>query len=209
MVTTQSLQAISRIVQVSQSMIMAKTIEGSTDIRLRGPERYLLAMAKVRANLVVGSNGMTTKAGSSKPLSNRQDRAKFHELRQISEVILIGGSTFRNEPYSNCPLPLYISSHSQNFGGENIHSFNLSPVRVLERAVGDGFENILVEGGVAFLSELITEKLIDEFHITRSDKSGDRDELDENSLHANYKLATESKSGETKFEIWVPLNQQR
>jgi riboflavin biosynthesis pyrimidine reductase len=208
-VTTQSPQAISRIVQVSQSMIMERRIEGSTDIRSKYVKRYLLAMRRVRANLVVGSNGMTTYRGSSKGLSSSEDRARFHELRSASEVILIGGSTFRNEPYSKCPLPLYISSRGSNLKGENVHSFNLSPSKLLAKAFNDGYKEILIEGGVQFLSGLFDKTMIDEFHLTRSDIEGDGDKFDETSLSAKYKLLSQSIANTTKFEVWVPINQPR
>lgn len=197
------------MVQVSQSMIMARTIEGSTDIRLKYLKRYLLAMRRVRANLVVGSNGMTTYEGSSKSLSSSEDRARFHEIRSTSEVILIGGSTFRNEPYSKCPRPLYISSRGSNLKGEKVHSFNLSPSELLAKAISEGYKEILIEGGVQFLNGLIDKALIDEFHITRSEIAGDGNKFDETSLGAKYKLLSQSTSNKTKFEVWVPINQPR
>ena len=40
------------------------------------------------ANLVIGSNGMSTLAGSSRGLSSPADRARFHQLRQAAEAIL-------------------------------------------------------------------------------------------------------------------------
>ena len=166
-------------------------------------------MPKVRSNLVVGKNGMTTKAGSSKGLSSREDRRKFHELRGLSEVILIGGSTYQSEPYAKCPLPIYVSTRSPSPKIDEVHFYKLSPVQLIERAIADGFREILIEGGVEFLRELISNSLIDEIHITRSNQEGDSDKFDEGDLLSKYQLSSNVFENETSFEVWEPLIQQR
>ncbi len=166
-------------------------------------------MPTVRANLVVGRNGMTTKAGSSKALSSSADRKQFHRLRSLAQVILIGGSTFRSEPYSEPPLPLHVSTRSKLEPTEKARFFNLSPSQLLNQALEAGFEQVLIEGGVNFLATLISESRIDEIHLTRAQVDGDADFFDERELKRLYLLGDERFEKETCFEVWVPINQRR
>jgi riboflavin biosynthesis pyrimidine reductase len=161
------------------------------------------------ANLVIGSNGMSTLAGSSRGLSSPADRARFHQLRQAAEAILIGGSTYRNEPYFKCPLPLYISTRGVEKEVGKAKLLNLSPVELISKAREDGYTKLLVEGGASFLSNLIKEALIDEFYLTRSIKLGDGNFFGETYLQKNYRVVSESNDGGDRFQIWVRINQQR
>jgi riboflavin biosynthesis pyrimidine reductase len=166
-------------------------------------------MPQVRANLVIGSNGMSTLAGSSRGLSSPADREKFQQLRRESDVILIGGSTYRNEPYSKCPLPLYVSTRAYHAISTKVSFFNLSPAELVKKAKSDGYKEILIEGGVSFLSELIANSLIDEFHLTRSLHFGDQHFFDEVDLKKNYNLITRSNLGPDCFEIWEKIIPQQ
>jgi riboflavin biosynthesis pyrimidine reductase len=161
------------------------------------------------ANLVIGSNGMSTLAGSSRGLSSPADRARFHQLRQAAEAILIGGSTYRNEPYFKCPLPLYISTRGVEKEVGKAKSLNLSPVELISKAREDGYTKLLVEGGASFLSNLIKEALIDEFYLTRSIKLGDGNFFSEIDLQTNYGVVSELNDGGDCFQIWGRINQQR
>jgi riboflavin biosynthesis pyrimidine reductase len=161
------------------------------------------------ANLVIGSNGMSTLAGSSRGLSSPADRARFHQLRQAAEAILIGGSTYRNEPYFKCPLPLYISTRGVEKEVGKAKLLNLSPVELISKASEDGYTKLLVEGGASFLSNLIKEALIDEFYLTRSSKLGDGNFFSEIDLQKNYRVASELNDGSDCFQIWERINQQR
>jgi riboflavin biosynthesis pyrimidine reductase len=161
------------------------------------------------ANLVIGSNGMSTLAGSSRGLSSPADRARFHQLRQAAEAILIGGSTYRNEPYFKCPIPLYISTRGVEKQIGKAKFLSLSPVELISKANEDGYSKLLVEGGASFLSDLIKEALIDEFYLTRSSKSGDGNFFSETDLQKNYRVGSESNNGGDCFQIWGRINQQR
>lgn len=161
------------------------------------------------ANLVIGSNGMSTLAGSSRGLSSPADRARFHLLRQKAEAILIGGSTYRNEPYSKCPLPLYISTRGVENEVGKAKLLNLSPVELITKARDDGYTKLLVEGGASFLSDLIKKALLDEFYLTRSSKFGDGNFFSETKLQENYRVVSEYNDGSDCFQIWERINQQR
>lgn len=161
-------------------------------------------MSRVRANLLVGGNGMTTLEGSSRLLSNPADRKRFHDLRESASAIAIGGSTFRSEPYSRTPIPLYVSTRSKELSGSNTRFLNLSPLELLELALSEIDGVIMIEGGVNFLSELIDREAIDEFNITRVQKNGDGNPFSETQLEHHYYLELSEKSGDTVFELWRP-----
>ena len=164
--------------------------------------------ARVIANLVVGQNGATVAQGSSRALTNRTDRERFHQLRASARAICIGGTTYRCEPYSKPPLPLYVSSREPSPSeASSINFYHLSPTELVELALEKEGAPVLVEGGVRFLEELIEKQRIDEFHITRSPHLGDESFFDEDCLRLNYKCVnTEAKAG-TNFELWVPIGE--
>lgn len=166
-------------------------------------------MPLIRANLVIGLNGMSRKAGSSRGLSSPADRARFLELRRDADVILIGGSTYRDEPYSKCPLPLYVATRAKSANVGKVTFFNLSPAELINQAKLDGFKKILIEGGVNFLLEPIKSSQIDELYLTRTQVLGDSDKFDENNLRDNYKLTGETIEGIDRFEVWERINQSR
>ena len=161
-------------------------------------------MPRVRANLLVGGNGMTTLEGSSRPLSNSADRKRFHALRDSACAIVIGGSTYRSEPYSRTPIPLYVSTRVKELSGSNTKFLNLSPLKLVELALSEVDGVILIEGGVNFLSELIGSEVIDEFNITRVQKNGDGYPFSETQLQHHYQLELSEKSGDAVFELWRP-----
>ena len=166
-------------------------------------------MVRVRANLIVAGNGMTTLNGSSRPLSNPEDRRRFHALRKASSAVAIGGSTFRSEPYSKCPLPLFVATTDRDLAGELSSAqerkfLNLSPLELVKFALKQIDGALLIEGGVSFLRELIEAEIIDELHITRVEKHGDGHPFDDLLLQKHYRLLSSGDSYQSKFEIWAP-----
>lgn len=161
-------------------------------------------MSRVSANLLVGANGMTTLNGSSRPLSNSADRERFHALRKSAVAIAIGGSTFRSEPYSSSPVPLYVATRRADLKGMNVRFFNLSPAALISLALSEIQGELLVEGGVNFLAELIECELIDQLNITRVKKDGDDFPFDEGHLRKHYRVDFSENSGDTLFELWLP-----
>lgn len=53
----------------------------------------------VLANMVAGVDGSVAIDGRTKEMSSEADRALFHHLRTIADVILVGASTVRDEHY--------------------------------------------------------------------------------------------------------------
>lgn len=130
----------------------------------------------VSANLIVGVDGSTTANGSSIGLSNDEDRRRFHQLRQKSDLIVIGGNTARREPYKRTPVPLYILTHSKvrlQPKNQLARQFQLTPSQLIQE-VSRNFEvdknnsviNLLVESGPKMLFEMINESLVDYLYLT-------------------------------------------
>ena len=158
----------------------------------------------VLANLVMGSDGSTTLDGSSKSLSSSQDRSRFHELRALASVILIGGNTARTEPYASTPVPLVIITKSGEIP-ENIRANPLAqiweqnPVSAVERAQGEFGGNVLVEGGINLLKELLTANKIDELYLTISERTGGENIYDLSALTRDFTVESSEKSGGETF----------
>jgi riboflavin biosynthesis pyrimidine reductase len=135
------------------------------------------------ANLIVGSDGSTTSAGSSIGLSSEEDRRRFHQLRSDNDLILIGGNTARREPYKRTPIPLYILTHSKvrlQPKNQLVKQYSLSPAQMIQELKTsfnpkqDNGIKLLVEAGPALLKEMIGEGLIDNLYLTINlEKTGD------------------------------------
>jgi riboflavin biosynthesis pyrimidine reductase len=156
---------------------------------------------RVMANLVMGSDGSTTLDGSSKTLSSPQDRLRFHELRAQASAILIGGNTARNEPYANTPLPLIVISKTGKIpesvlANPLLNLWQLDPVSALQRARTEFGENILVEGGIEILKELLAAEVIDQLYLTISAKTGGENIYDLSALTRNFTVESSEKFGD-------------
>ena len=133
------------------------------------------------ASLVVGADGSTTKAGSSGGVSSKADRSVFLARRREFDLILIGGNTARTEPYSTTPIPVVVLSRSDISpiaDNPKAHLWNLSPSQALVRAHNEFGPRILVEGGPAFMGELLEAGLIDDFFLTVTEVQGGENRID-------------------------------
>ena len=162
---------------------------------------------RVLANLVVAPNGATTSGGRSAPLSSATDRQRFHAIRSRARAIAIGGNTYRNEPYSNTALPLFVATHhipsDQKLPG-NHRFIKRAPEEVVEIALSEYGAPILIEGGVKFLLPLLEKKIIDTLYVTRSKILGDADFLENNQLELHYVRQSVERLDDTEFEVWIP-----
>ena len=163
----------------------------------QGPE------VKTMANILLARNLATSLGGSSRELSPKSDRIRFHQIRTLAKAILIGGQSYRNEPYSKLSLPLYISSRTLNEGAVGSKFiFNQDPAWLINRALLEQGYPVLIEGGVNFISSLIAESLIDLLYITRVNKDGDGHFFDESNLLKNYERQSIEIIDGVSFEIW-------
>lgn len=163
----------------------------------QGPE------VKTMANILLARNLATSLGGSSRELSPKSDRIRFHQIRTLAKAILIGGQSYRNEPYSKLSLPLYISSRTLNEGAAgNKFIFNQDPAWLINRALLEQGYPVLIEGGVNFISSLIAESQIDLLYITRVNQDGDGHFFDESQLLENYQRQSIEDIDGASFESW-------
>ena len=158
---------------------------------------------KVMANILLARNLATSLGGSSRALSPESDRIRFHQIRTLAKAILIGGQSYRNEPYSKLSLPLYISSRTLSEGASDSQFiFNQEPAWLIKRALLEQGCPVLIEGGVNFISNLIAESLIDLLYITRVNQDGDGHFFDESQLLENYERQSTEIIDGASFESW-------
>jgi len=161
----------------------------------------------VLANLVLGSDGSTSLGGSSKLLSSAEDRRRFHELRTRASVILIGGNTARTEPYVTTPVPLVVISRSGNIP-ESVREnpkaqvWELDPVSAIEKAQKEFGGDVLVEGGMGLVEELLLRNQIDELYLSLSKRSGGENVYDLSALTRDFTVESSEKiDGETFLKL--------
>jgi len=161
----------------------------------------------ILANLVLGSDGSTTLGGSSKSLSSTEDRKRFHELRALASVILIGGNTARSEPYAETPVPLIVITRTGQIP-ENVRKnpmariWELDPISAIEKARNEFGDSVLVEGGMKLIEQLLIANKIDELYLTISDKSGGENIYDLSALTRDFTVESSEKiAGETFLKL--------
>lgn len=163
--------------------------------------------ARAIANILVASNGATTLNGNSSGLRTIEDAQRFHVIRKLAKAVLVGGNTYRSEPYSKSPIPVFVSSKTlAETSTSKLNIKNATPIKLLESALSQVGSPVIIEGGPRFLNQLITSKLINSLFITRVPKSGDGDFFDESELKSNYQLVESEFINDTVFEIWQPIN---
>ena len=161
----------------------------------------------VLANLVLGSDGSTSLDGSSKSLSSTEDRRRFHELRTRASAILIGGNTARTEPYATTPVPLVVITRSGNIpesvrGNPKAQIWELDPVSAIEKAQKEFGGDVLVEGGMGLVEELLVRNQIDELYLSLSKKSGGENVYDLSALTRDFTVESSEKiDGETFLKL--------
>ncbi|MSO43208.1 MAG: hypothetical protein EXQ76_03135 [Candidatus Planktophila sp.] len=154
------------------------------------------------ACLVVGADGSTTKGGSSRGVGSSADRSVFLARRAQFDVIIIGGNTARNEPYARTPVPLVVISRSDaNPVADNpkAHIWNTTPALAIGRARQEFGPRILIEGGVAFINELLADRLIDEFFLTVTPEREGENLFDWREILNHFSNFKESQVDETLF----------
>jgi riboflavin biosynthesis pyrimidine reductase len=177
--------------------------------RINGPlGANLCAMSErahngeIIATLVVGSDGSTSKDGTSRGVSSSVDRARFLERRRQVDAILIGGNTARSEPYRKTPVPVVVISTSMiNSLADNRQAYwwNASPREAIERAQRLFGPTILVEAGTSIIIELLELNLIDRLELSVSPVTGGDDRVDYKKLLSYFTSVESEIDGETTF----------
>lgn len=161
-----------------------------------------IAPVSVVATLVVGADGSSSWHKRSAGLSSPEDRKRFLERRRSVDVIIVGGNTARLEPYHKTPVRLVVISRSlvNPVQGNHLASFwNCSPVEAVEKSRRLYGENILIEGGITMINELIQHGALDRLELSVTDKTGGEDRVDIAALLANFSKISQSQEGETVF----------
>jgi len=157
----------------------------------------------IRANLVLGADGQSTYEGSSKALSSRFDRARFHAIRAESQVILIGGNTARIEPYAKTPVRLIVLSKSGNIPSAVADNpaaeiWDLSPAQAIHRLHNEGIERILIEAGISIIQELCSQNILDGIFITQTNFDKGENVVDLEAITKNMEIeSVEDCEGES------------
>ncbi len=156
----------------------------------------------VTVTLVVGSDGSTSKHGSSAGVTSAADRSEFLARRRNADCILIGGNTARTEPYHRTPVPVVVISRSLiNPLADNrlAHCWNLSPEKALDRAIKTFGPNIHIEAGASIVTELISAGRVDTLELSITPATGGEDFIDVNQLLSHFSQRTEVVNSDTRF----------
>jgi len=158
----------------------------------------------VFATLVVGSDGSTSKNGSSREIASSTDRSDFLARRRSVDFILIGGKTARSEPYHRTPVPVVIASRSflnPLSDNRNAHWWNCTPVEALERGIRMFGGNVLVEAGANFIEQLITARALDGIYLSLTTASGGDEKIDYRDLLEHFEEIESADQADTTFYI--------
>jgi riboflavin biosynthesis pyrimidine reductase len=141
------------------------------------------------ATLVVGIDGSTSKDSRSAGISSPQDRQLFLQRRRDVDCIIVGGNTARHEPYHRTPVPLVVISRSLVNPVQGNHRalfWNCSPSQAVEKARKLFGENLLIEGGISMINDLLDAALIDRLELSVTPASGGEDKIDWKALLARF-----------------------
>ena len=154
------------------------------------------------ASLVVGSDGSTVSDLRSAGVSSLADRKMFLQRRREVDAIIIGGNTARREPYNKTPVPLVVISRTlvnPVQGNHLAHFWNCSPVQAVEKARKLFGENILVEGGVSMINNLIENNVLDQLELSVTQATGGENRIDWKALLAKFKTLHMQEVDGTQF----------
>jgi len=129
----------------------------------------------VTATIVAGHDGGTAIAGSSAGITSPTDKGLFLARRRKADCIIIGGNTARNEPYARTPVPLVVISRQSHPNLPAAHVWNIEPCEGIEKARNEFGQNILIEGGAAFITYLLDRNAIDCLELSITKASGGTD----------------------------------
>ena len=154
------------------------------------------------ATLVIGTDGSTSLNGNSEGISSAVDRKRFLARRRESDCLIIGGNTARADRYAKTPVPLVILSRSRPellAINPAAHWWNLSPADAIIRAQRDFGEEILVEAGIAIISELLSLGLIDQLELSVTAAQGGDNRITADELLHHFKHVERTLVDDTIF----------
>ena len=141
------------------------------------------------ATLVVGRDGSTSKESRSAGVSSAADRQVFLQRRREVDCIIIGGNTARHEPYNRTPVPLIVISRSLVNPVQGNHLallWNCSPAQAVEKAKKLYGDNILIEGGITMINELLENNILDQIELSVTPATDGDGKIDWQGLLAQF-----------------------
>lgn len=165
-----------------------------------------LSPPSVRANLVQGPNGVFEDgSGSSRGISNEQDRIRLLELRKLCDVVVTDGETARTENYrvpKACDLAVITRSGftpAESGSDRKYLELRSSPALAIQTLKDSGYERILLEVGPSLIRELIAADVIEQLCLTNTRNS----EANLSALGvAGAALVHQENDGDTTFTVW-------
>lgn len=167
----------------------------------------------VIASLVLGADGSSTVLGTSDKVTTPIDRQRFLTRRRLSDVILVGGNTARNERYQRTPVPLVVLSHTRPSVldlNPKAHWWSLSPAEAIARARWEFGSTISIEGGISFICELLDAQLISQLELSITSHVGGESKVDYLELLAHFeKIETEEIEATIFHTCTFPIKTQK
>ena len=159
-------------------------------------------MDGVRLNMISTPEGEFVGAtGSSRDISNSLDRSLIIRLRQLSDVFVTGGNTYRIEKYRKPSISkLAVISSSQMILPDGVIRLELE--NALDKLNSTGFRRILLEVGPSLAKYFLEKNLVDEFCLTIPNGSEPDAAKVCKSLGASLVLASTVKIDDTLFTRW-------
>lgn len=156
----------------------------------------------VTVTLVTGSDGSTSKGGTSAGVSSSADRTAFLARRRAADCILVGGNTARSEPYQRTPVPVVVISRSLiNPLANNrlAHCWNLSPEKALDRAIQTFGPNVHIEAGANIIHALLEAGRVDALELSITEVVDGDDRVDVEKILNFFSQKSEKMLDGTRF----------
>lgn len=156
----------------------------------------------VIATLVLGADGSSTLNGTSDGISTQADRQRFLKQRRMSDCLIIGGNTARNERYTNTPVPVVVLSRSRpELIDQNPQAYwwKFTPLEALSRAKAEFGSKILIEAGISIISELLSQGAIPRLELSVTPFVGGENRVNPLDLLAYFKKIERTEIENTIF----------
>jgi hypothetical protein len=156
---------------------------------------YSSEMAVI-ASFVIGSNGASSLAGTSRGLSTLADRERFLARHRSASAFIIGKKSAALENYGLTSVPIFVYSRSS----EVLHfphplmqqitvDRNLKEITQLIDLRIEG--NIVVEAGYGLLLPMVREGVIDALELSLTPIAGDGDFVDQEELLSYFEIKSD------------------
>lgn len=164
----------------------------------------ILGEMTVIASLLIGSNGATSLGGQSSPLSTPADRARFLTRHHSAGAFIIGKQSAAIESYAQTAVPIFIFTRT-------LEKLELAHPMMQQITVDRDLAEItrridlridgpiVVEAGVALLTALIKEGVIDLLELSISPIAGDGNFIDIEELLSHFTIESDETVDATRL----------